>query len=78
MDCPYCSSTYGTRSSRHGVRDFLGRQLGLFPWHCGTCSKRFYQRKRYPGGQLSHPQPGRWGERGVVRNAGARIMKVFF
>ncbi len=57
MDCPYCSSTYCTRSFRHGVRDFLVRLLGLFPWHCHTCMKRFYQRKRYPDGLPSHPQP---------------------
>lgn len=76
MDCPYCSSMSCTRSLRYGVRDSLRRLVGLFPWECRTCRRRFYWRKRYPDGRPYHTRsvPGnggrsRWPEgAGPMRN----------
>ena len=49
VSCPYCSSADCRRSVRHGWRDFRRRLLGMFPWRCNVCRKRFYLRKRSLG-----------------------------
>jgi len=49
VSCLYCSSVNCHRSMRHGRRDFLRRLLGMFPWRCNGCRKRFYLRKRSLG-----------------------------
>ncbi len=47
--CPYCSSAECYRIGRRGYRDFSRRLLGMFPWRCEGCRKRFYLRKRSLG-----------------------------
>jgi transposase-like protein len=44
--CPWCSSVDCRRATRHGVRDFVHRLVGIFPWRCGLCGSRFYLSKR--------------------------------
>jgi hypothetical protein len=47
--CPYCASAECHRTGRRGYRDFSRRPLGMFPWRCAGCRKRFYLRKRSLG-----------------------------
>jgi hypothetical protein len=49
VSCPYCASTECYRVGRRGCRDFTRRLLGMFPWRCEGCRKRFYLRKRSLG-----------------------------
>lgn len=44
--CPYCSSTECYRSRRYGDEDLILRLVGMFPWHCESCGKRFHLWKR--------------------------------
>ena len=45
MICPQCRSAACFRSRRGGVLDFLGTVVGLRPWRCDTCDRRFYARR---------------------------------
>jgi hypothetical protein len=42
MICPQCRSGDCFRSHRNGAADLLGTVLGVRPWRCHTCDKRFY------------------------------------
>jgi hypothetical protein len=42
MICPQCRSPDCHRSHRGGALDFLGTLIGLRPWRCLTCDRRFY------------------------------------
>ncbi len=42
MICPQCRSVNCFRSHRGGVCDFLFSLIGLRPWRCHTCDRRFY------------------------------------
>jgi hypothetical protein len=44
MICPQCRSGDCYRSHRDGVFDFLLTAIGLRPWRCYTCDRRFYAR----------------------------------
>ena len=45
--CPVCESLELRRSRRHGVFErYLLTPLGLFPYRCEVCYKRFYSRRR--------------------------------
>jgi hypothetical protein len=42
MICPQCRSERCNRSRRQGVRDHTLGVLGLRPWRCEHCNRRFY------------------------------------
>jgi DNA-directed RNA polymerase subunit RPC12/RpoP len=42
MICPECRSGDCFRSHRDGVLDFLNSLIGLRPWRCHTCDRRFF------------------------------------
>jgi hypothetical protein len=42
MICPQCRSAECFRSHRGGAGDFLATFVGLRPWRCRACDKRFY------------------------------------
>jgi hypothetical protein len=42
MTCPGCRSGTCKRSRREGSRDFLFRLIGLRPWRCCACERRFF------------------------------------
>lgn len=42
MICPQCRSSDCFRSHRDGVLDLLSTLLGLRPWRCHACDRRFY------------------------------------
>jgi hypothetical protein len=45
--CPFCGKTATHRRKRRGfVENYIRSLLGYFPWHCGTCKRTFYFRKR--------------------------------
>ena len=46
VSCPSCYSSDCARVARHGLRDFLLRLIGKFPWECSTCMARFYLQRR--------------------------------
>src|ERR1700759_3275697 len=45
MICPQCRSGACYRSRREGVVDFLFTLLGMRPWRCQTCDRRFHARR---------------------------------
>jgi hypothetical protein len=45
MICPQCRSGDCHRSRRDTVFDFLFSAIGLRPWRCHTCDRRFYARR---------------------------------
>ena len=45
MICPQCRSSDCFRSHREGVSDLLTTFVGLRPWRCHTCDRRFYARR---------------------------------
>ena len=42
-----CPHPYATRVGRKGLRDFICRLGGWYPWECGQCSRAFYRHQRY-------------------------------
>lgn len=42
MICPKCLSGDCFRSHRDGALDFFSTLVGLRPWRCHTCERRFY------------------------------------
>jgi hypothetical protein len=40
--CPHCHSERCRRSKRRGARDFATSVVGLRPWRCRHCDRRFY------------------------------------
>jgi hypothetical protein len=39
--CPRCKSERIIRSRRRGIRDYLWGRVGLWPYHCKDCGRRF-------------------------------------
>ena len=47
-ECPKCEGDSTRRVTRtKSLRDRFMYFLGLFPWECVDCQKRFFSRKRY-------------------------------
>jgi hypothetical protein len=44
--CPDCMSEMYYRIPREGFGDFLRRLLGIYPWYCNGCGRRFFKWKR--------------------------------
>ena len=44
MVCPVCHSAAARRSRRRSLWDFALSCVGLVPWRCGECEKRFHAR----------------------------------
>ena len=42
--CPRCGAGYAQRSRRKGLKDRLASALGLRPYRCWVCNRRFYLR----------------------------------
>jgi len=42
MICPRCRGEECYRSHRSGLTDFLSTLIGLRPWRCHSCGRRFY------------------------------------
>lgn len=42
MLCPACHSDSPRRSRRRGVKDYAVGVVGLRPWRCRICDRRFY------------------------------------
>lgn len=42
-----CLHPYATRVGRNGLRDFVYRLGGWYPWECGQCFRSFYRHQRY-------------------------------
>lgn len=42
MICPVCRSSNCFRSHRSGVLDYSATLLGVLPWRCHSCERRFY------------------------------------
>lgn len=45
MICPQCRSADCFRSHRGGAIDYLWTIVGMRPWRCHTCDRRFYGRR---------------------------------
>ena len=45
MICPHCKSNSCHRLRRSGVADALWYSLGLRPWRCTACQRRFHARQ---------------------------------
>ena len=41
MNCPFCESATARRSRRHSLLDYLSSLVGILPWRCTKCHKRF-------------------------------------
>jgi len=44
VECPSCHSCACRRSRRRGIEDFVYAVVGLIPWRCSQCERRFRAR----------------------------------
>ncbi len=42
MHCPRCKRESSRRSRRRGLHEYLLSLVGVYPWRCGDCGRRFY------------------------------------
>ena len=46
--CPKCGFEFLHRRRRHGLRDYVRRLAGQYPFRCRRCGHKFYLRQRTP------------------------------
>jgi hypothetical protein len=42
MQCPHCKRGSSRRSRRRGLHEYLFSLVGVYPWRCRICERRFY------------------------------------
>ena len=47
-DLPHSCLQFVSRVRREGLKDFLYRLIGLYPWRCNRCLHRLYRFQRSP------------------------------
>jgi hypothetical protein len=79
MICPQCRSADCLRSRRGGASDLFATAVGLRPWRCRTCDKRFYGRRvAVPFARFAHcPRCGNFDLQRMPRNRVDRGMLLF-
>jgi len=53
--CPKCRSGHIDRCRRRGLRDFIRRMAGQYPFRCRQCGHKFYLRQRSVPFLLTRP-----------------------